>query len=222
MGEARATIGDCDQSRLPRVVLCYGDSNTWGFDPRTQRRFPRHVRWPGRLQAELGAGWYVVEEGLNGRTTTLDGPLLPGRNGLDYLGPCLESHAPLDAVVIYLGTSDLADRYAMTATDIARAAGRLASVVAESAAGVNGGAPLPILVSPPPPGETEWNEGWAGAATKSAVLPDRFATVAAGLGVDLVDLGTVTRYSPLDGIHLDAEGHAATAALVEQTLRRLF
>ena len=205
-----------------RTVLCFGDSNTWGFDPETQQRFPRDVRWPGRLQGMLGEAWHVVEEGLNGRTTTLDSPISPGKNGLGYLVPCLESHAPLDAVVLYLGTSDLADRYAMTATDIARAAARLATVVARSEAGANGGAPVPILVCPPPLGDTTWAEDWAGAPAKSAVLADRFAAVSAELGVPLVDLGDVTQYSPIDGIHLDASGHAAVAGLVHQTLERLF
>jgi lysophospholipase L1-like esterase len=205
-----------------RTLLCYGDSNTWGLDPATQCRFPREVRWPGRLQNALGADWHVVEEGLNGRTTTLDSALLKGRNGLDYLLPCLDSHAPLDAVIISLGTSDLAHRYGMTATDIARAAGRLASLVAVSGAGHEGASPLPILACPPLLGETDWNEDWAGAAEKAALLGDRFATVAARLGLEMIDLGSVARCSAVDGIHLDAEGHAAIASLVERTLRRLF
>lgn len=205
-----------------RTLLCFGDSNTWGLDPRTQRRFPRSIRWPGRLQAALGDSWHVIEEGLNGRTTTLESPLMPGRNGLDYLGPCLDSHAPLDAVVIFLGTSDLADRYAMTATDIARAAARLAIIVAQSGTGVEGEPPIPILACPPLLGETTWNEDWAGAPAKAKVLRERFAGVAERFGLELVDLGTVARYSRLDGIHLDADGHAAVAGLVEQTLRRLF
>jgi lysophospholipase L1-like esterase len=164
----------------------------------------------------------VIEEGLNGRTTALDSVLLPGRNGLEYLGPCLDSHAPLDVVIIYLGTSDLADRYAMTAADIARAAGRLATMVAQSAAGVEGGAPRPILVCPPPLGDTTWNEDWAGAPGKADLLPDRFEAVAARLEMDLIDLGRVTRYSPVDGIHLDADGHVAVGELIERTLRELF
>jgi lysophospholipase L1-like esterase len=205
-----------------RTVLCYGDSNTWGFDPETQGRFPRDVRWPGRLQATLGDEWHVVEEGLNGRTTTLDSPLNPGRNGLDYLLPCLESHAPLDAVVIFLGTNDLAERYSLTATDIPRAAARLASVVAHTETGIDGAAPLPILACPPPVGDTEWSEDWAGASAKSAVLAKRFAAVAGELGFEWIDLSDATRYSPLDGIHLDAAGHAAVAGLVARTLRRLF
>jgi lysophospholipase L1-like esterase len=205
-----------------RTLLCYGDSNTWGFDAATQSRFGRDVRWPGLLQESLGPGWHVVEEGLNGRTTVLDSVLLPGRNGLDYLGPCLESHAPLDAVIVYLGTSDLAHRYGMSATDVARGAGRLASVVAGSSAGVGGAAPRPILVCPPPLGDTEWRDDWAGAPEKAALLPERFRDVAGALGVELIDLGEATRYGSLDGIHLDAEGHAAVARLVGRTLARLF
>ena len=205
-----------------RSVLCFGDSNTWGYDPETGARFARDVRWPGRLQTSLGSDWHVVEEGLNGRTATLDSPVALGKNGLTYLRPCLDSHAPLAAVLIALGTNDLAERYSLTATDVARAAALLAYVVARSEAGVDGAAPLPILVCPPRVGETTWEEDWASAAAKSAALPERFRAVAAEGGFELIDLGEVTRFSHLDGIHLDADGHAAVAELVERTLRRLF
>jgi lysophospholipase L1-like esterase len=192
------------------------------MDPETGERFPRGVRWPGRLQAALGDAWYVVEEGLSGRTATLDSPVADGKNGLAYLQPCLDSHAPLDAVLIALGTNDLAERYSLTATDVARAAARLASVVARSEAGVGGGPPLPILVCPPPVGDATWEEDWAGAPAKSALLPERFRAVADEGGYELIDLGEVTRFSHLDGIHLDAAGHTAVAEHVEHALRRLF
>jgi len=205
-----------------RTVLCFGDSNTWGFDPETEERFARDVRWPGQLQAALGDEWHVVEEGLNGRTATLDSPVAFGRNGLRYLQPCLDSHAPLDAVLIALGTNDLAERYGLTPTDVARAVALLASVVVKSDAGPRGGPPLPILVCPPRVGDTAWEEDWAGMPAKSALLPDRFRTVADECGFELIDLGEVTRFSDLDGIHLDAAGHAAVARHIEQALRRLF
>jgi lysophospholipase L1-like esterase len=205
-----------------RTVLCFGDSNTWGFDPATGERFLRDLRWPGRLQAALGDEWHVVEEGLNGRTATLDSPVAPGKNGLAYLEPCLDSHAPLDAVLIALGTNDLAERYGLTATDVARAAARLGHVVSKSDAGVDGRAPLPILVCPPPVGDTGWGEDWAGAPAKSAVLSERFRAVADEDGYELIDLGEVTRFSDIDGIHLDTAGHAAVAEHVSRALRRLF
>jgi lysophospholipase L1-like esterase len=59
----------------PRTLLCFGDSNTWGFEPATMARYPRHVRWPGVAAAALGGGWHVVEAGLNGRTTVFEDPL---------------------------------------------------------------------------------------------------------------------------------------------------
>ena len=32
-----------------KTVVCFGDSNTWGFDPETKERFPLDVRWTGVL-----------------------------------------------------------------------------------------------------------------------------------------------------------------------------
>ena len=78
------------------TVLCYGDSNTWGYAPATRRRYAPDVRWTGVLADRLGGGYRVIEEGLNGRTTRWDDPIELGRNGLTYLRPCVESHNPID------------------------------------------------------------------------------------------------------------------------------
>jgi lysophospholipase L1-like esterase len=84
-------------------ILCYGDSNTWGYDPVTQERFDKNERWTGQLSQMLGGNYDVIEEGLNGRTTVWDDPIEGYKNGRDYLIPCLESHKPLDLVIILLG-----------------------------------------------------------------------------------------------------------------------
>ena len=78
------------------VIVAFGDSNTWGYDPATGSRFPRAQRWPSVLQRELGADFEVIAEGLNGRTTVHDDPIEPYRCGADALPPCLMSHAPVD------------------------------------------------------------------------------------------------------------------------------
>ncbi|MEO8424498.1 MAG: hypothetical protein ABI595_11400, partial [Actinomycetota bacterium] len=67
------------------AILCYGDSNTWGYDAPSQERLGRWDRWPGVLQRELGDDVNVIEEGQNGRTTVFDVPFEPNRNGLTYL-----------------------------------------------------------------------------------------------------------------------------------------
>jgi lysophospholipase L1-like esterase len=90
-----------------RTILCYGDSNTWGYNPSTGGRYARDERWPGVLRTELGEGYLVIEEGLNGRTTVWDDPIEGYKNGSTYLIPCLETHKPIDLVIILLGTNYL-------------------------------------------------------------------------------------------------------------------
>jgi len=205
-----------------KTILCYGDSNTWGFDPASDGgRFPRDVRWPVRLQAALGAGYEVIAEGLNGRTATLDSPVADGRNGLTYLLPCLHSHAPLDVVVIYLGTNDLGDRYSLPAPDVAGAVARLVRVVRFSESGLDGGSPQVLVVCPPPFAELDPEGSFANAGVKSQKVGRYFAEMTALLGCELLDLDGVASYSDLDGIHLEAEGHAAVAVAVEAVVRRM-
>jgi lysophospholipase L1-like esterase len=204
------------------TILCYGDSNTWGFDPASpDARFPREVRWPVRLASALGPGFEVVAEGLNGRTATLDSPVADGRNGLTYLTPCLHSHAPLDLVVIYLGTNDLGDRYGLPAPDVAGSVARLVRVVRASESGPEGAAPPVLVICPPPFARVDPEGSFAHSGEKSRQVGRYFAEMTALLGCELLDLDGVTAYSDLDGIHLDADGHAAVAAAVEPVVRRM-
>ena len=88
-------------------ILCYGDSNTWGYTPITGVRYDEHTRWTGRLQDVLGEDYCVQEEGLNARTSAFDDPFKPYLNGKDMLEGILVSAKPLDVLVISLGTNDL-------------------------------------------------------------------------------------------------------------------
>ena len=109
-----------------KTILCYGDSNTWGYNPSMGGRYARDERWPGVLRKELGEGYLVIEEGLNGRTTVWDDPIEGYKNGKTYLVPCLETHKPLDLVIILLGTNDLKMRFSVSA--LIQAAGRRSRV----------------------------------------------------------------------------------------------
>lgn len=94
------------------TILCYGDSNTWSCPPiqlgQAAERYGLDVRWGSVLCTALGPGYWVLEEGLSGRTTVRDDPVEgEHKNGKCYLLPCLESHAPVDLVALMLGTNDL-------------------------------------------------------------------------------------------------------------------
>jgi lysophospholipase L1-like esterase len=188
------------------TVVLFGDSNTWGYVPGTNgERFPRAVRWPCRLADALGAEWDVIAEGLNGRTATIDSPWSEGRNGLPYLLPCLQSHAPVDVLVIYLGTNDVNPSYGLSEQHVARCVGRLVRV----ARAADAGDPHILVVCPPP------FDGHA--------LGPAYAEMCEELGVELLDLDGIASYDVVgeDVEHLGAEGHAAVAKAVEERLRRL-
>ncbi len=207
---------------MAKTILCYGDSNTWGFVPGSEgERFPWEVRWPGVLQAELGDGFRVVEEGLSGRTTVLDNPLEPYRNGREYLLPCLQSHQPLDLVVIFLGTNDLGDRYPLPPLDIARGAAQLALLALRSETGPDYGAPAALLCSLPQIGDTSSIvDTFSGAAAKAADLLRCFRIAADEVGAPLLDLSQVA-YDDADGVHLNAGGHRAVALAVAQAAGKI-
>ncbi len=217
----RKTLHERNTGR-EHTILCFGDSNTWGYPPGGGERLPRDIRWPGALQRLLGKGYHVIEEGLNGRTATVEHPWVEGRSGRPYLLPCCRSHAPLDLVIIYLGTNDLADRYQFSAADIAQACASLVTVVRAAECGRGSGTPPVLLVCPPPlrasgPDATEYEA----AAAKSRTLGVRFADAAEAVAAELLDLDGVVRYSEEDPLHLDADGHRALAEAVEPLARRL-
>jgi len=132
-----------------KTILCYGDSNTWGAIPGAKHeRFPRKDRWPGVLQHLLGNGYYVIEEGLSGRTTVLEDVFEEGRNGKQLLLPCLRTHKPIDFVLLMLGSNDLKARYAMTPFDISKAVGVLVTMIQQSQSGLNNCSPNILLIAP--------------------------------------------------------------------------
>lgn len=190
-----------------KTVVLFGDSNTWGFVPGSiGQRFPRDVRWPGLLASSLAGEAEVIAEGLSGRTATVERPASEGRNGLPYLLPCLHSHAPVDALVIFLGTNDIGY---MRVEEVAGSVGRLVKVARHSEAGPGGASPAILIVAPPPFDGHSFTEA--------------FTDVCDFLGCELLDLADVTRYATvdLDTCHLDAAGHAAVAGAVEERVRAL-
>jgi lysophospholipase L1-like esterase len=210
---------------MTRTIVCFGDSNTHGANPDRSGRHPREVRWPRVMAKILGDGYEVIEEGLNGRCTVWDTPIEPGRNGLTYLEPCLLSHAPVELVIIMLGTNDLKTIYGKTAPDIACGAARLVDTAKRTLTGPDETPPRVLLVSPVPIGEiTRHSEMWGFGEgyEKSRQLARLYEVVAEDHGAGFFDAGSVAQTHPDDGIHLDAKACAALGkAMAEQVRAQL-
>ena len=211
---------------MKRRIVCFGDSNTWGFDAATMGRFPEGVRWTSLLAEWLGDDFQVVEEGLSGRTSVVDDPLFEGLNGLTYLHPCLMSHAPLELVVIMLGTNDTKERFNLTSFNIAQGIARLALKAKKTPAGLNG-APLKVLVMAPPPIGKEYMDTEVGKSMgkncdrKSAELPSHLKELLQLQGTEFLDLSGHVQMNTIDYMHLDQEGHQLLAKLVLQKIKNM-
>lgn len=101
-----------------KTVLCYGDSNTYGYDPETGLRYSPALRWPDALQALLGPEYRVIPEGLNGRTTAFGRKGLAWLNGLSTLDPIIRTHYPIDYLIFMLGTNDCCAELGLSAEEI--------------------------------------------------------------------------------------------------------
>jgi lysophospholipase L1-like esterase len=204
------------------VILAYGDSNTWGFDPAGGARFDAATRWTGVMARELGPTHQVIEEGLRGRTTVFEDPIEPGRNGAAYLTPCLLSHEPLDLVIIALGCNDLKKRYSLSATDIADGAEKLVLIARGLAVAPGAKPPAIILAAPPPLARlSEYSEIFEGAAPTSKRLGERYRAVAERNSVGYVDCGQFIHCSDLDGIHFEASQHAILGKVMAEAVRMM-
>ncbi|MBN2045988.1 MAG: SGNH/GDSL hydrolase family protein [Anaerolineales bacterium] len=209
-----------------KTILCFGDSNTWGYNPVDGSRHSASQRWPGVLRTNLGTGHWIIEEGLNGRTTVYDDPPTEGRNGKTYLLPCLLTHMPLDLVIVMLGTNDLKMKFSSSAYDISRGLAALVEIILKAGVGRNGTTPEIIIVSPAliieQAANRTWEDQYIGAREKSKQLARHYQQVANQYGCYFLDAARHITTSSMDGVHLEASQHkilgGTLAALVTAVL----
>lgn len=198
-----------------RTVLCFGDSNTHGTIAMAtvaeRRRHDKADRWPNVMASELPADWDIIAEGHPGRTAVWDDPIEgQHKNGARVLQALLETHRPIDLVVLMLGTNDLKSRFGLSAHDIALGVQRLVTEIRASDCGPDATAPDVLLAAPVIVHEVGiFEHVFAGAAAKSRQLPTLLRDVAKRHDVGFIDLNTVAQTDPVDGIHLNRNAHAA-------------
>jgi lysophospholipase L1-like esterase len=213
-----------------KTILCYGDSNTWGFIPVSEGRYDHQTRWPMALKEILNKdappedpAWWVVEEGLNGRTSCREDPVEGDLNGLRQLLPILKSHKPIDIVAVMLGTNDLKPRFNPTAHDIARGVQQVMIAIQKSEFGPGDSAPKVLMICPPPTVESPvFRHIFGDCVELSKQLPPMYRAMAAECGAAFLDAGKYIKTSSGDGIHLEAEDHRKLARAVADAVLELF
>ena len=201
---------------MKKRILCFGDSNTYGYRP-NGGRYDDETRWPMRLAKLLGGDYTVIEEGFGGRTTVFDDPVEGGyKSGADYLPPCLMSHNPLDLVILMLGVNDAKIRFNMTARTIGESNMRLIQLTRLYGINAQGQPPEILLVSPAPIGdwimETSFAEIFGPKSPEvTRGLAAEYARYARLMRCGFLDAGQYATVSREDALHLTAEGHLSLA-----------
>ena len=176
-------------------VLCFGDSNTYGYDPRgyLADRYDEQSRWPELVAARTG--WEVVNGGLCGREIPRTNQWLP-------------SFSEYDCVLLMLGTNDL-----LQGATAKEAAARMEYFLS---------ALLPLchqilLVAPPPMQRGVWVPTEA-LVTESINLAEEYRLLAEKLHISFVDTRHWRIELAFDGVHFSENGHHTFANCLKESL----
>ena len=200
-------------------ILCFGDSNTYGYKPDGTGRFDETIRWTSLLQKKLGTDHRIIEEGLCGRTTVFSDELREGRRGLDTIGIAVESHNPVDLLILMLGTNDCKTRYNASAAIIAKG---LEQTIIRARKNASQDFEL-LIISPIHLGKGVGEEGFDPEFDERSELVSKhlaaeYKKIALQHQATFLDASTVAVPSETDREHLDESGHAALAEAIYQTL----
>ena len=211
-----------------KTILAYGDSLTYGANPTGGPRHAYDDRWPSALEAGLGGSARVVAEGLGGRTTVFDDHAANAdRNGARILPTLLASHAPLNLVIVMLGTNDLKPSINGSAREASYGIRRLVQIVRGHFGGLGELVPEVLVVSPPHLCDTENADmlghfgGIEHGLRESRALAEHYRRRAEEAGVPFFDAATVARPDPADGVHLDAANTRAIGTALVPVVRSI-
>ena len=206
-------------------ILCFGDSLTWGYNPKTGNRLHDDERWTGILQEELGKNFTIIEEGQNGRTICTEDPAEGEKNGLKYLQPCMESHSPLDYMIIMLGTNDLKQKFNYAAMDIAGEMEMFLQKVLMINRFKMKNRLKVILMAPPIVGENireSWfgdSFGYENAIEVSKKLAEHYKILSEIYKIGFINAADYVEVSKEDSIHMDAANHEKLGKVVAEYIK---
>ncbi len=209
-----------------KKILCYGDSNTWGYVPGTGERYPEDVRWPCVCQKELGEEFKIIEDGINGRTTCYEPGWGDAKNGREGLSYALLSNYPLDGVVVMLGSNDLTIHDAAFAKKGASELLRIiknANQYFRTEVSVFPDGVKILLIAPPLIGESsDPSFLYAKASNESKKFARYYRDLANEYEVEYLNAAEYAEPSDADHIHMTAEGHAALGKAVAEKLKEMY
>lgn len=203
-----------------KKILCFGDSNTYGYTPDKHLRYEKNIRWPGILDGLVQKyGFEVIEEGLCGRTTFFSEPEFPLKNGSEALPYILRENYPLSVVIVMLGTNDCKTRFRADSDIITQGMEIIVNQIKifDSRTKI-------LIISPIELKEGVWEDGYDTDFNEESIyvsreLKEKYRRLAQRNGCMFLAASDFAEADDTDREHLNAEGHKALSAAIFDVLK---
>lgn len=205
-----------------KKILCYGDSNTFGFIPETCGRYNKSQRWSGILSEILKQNYQIIEEGMNNRTGFFKNPEGLKQSGGEYLSVYLQNHKDIDICILSLGTNDVQIFYTIDENIAKTGLKKLISSIKEA----NQNTQI-IIIPPVKINDNILHSGFSlmfneESIKKIDMIFPCFEQTAKDKNCLYFDFNTIVQPSKTDGLHYTEEAHKIIAEKLAQFILQKF
>ena len=190
-------------------ILCYGDSNTFGFNPKDNSRYDENTRWTAILQKNSGSEYNVINEGMPNRTGFVDNPDGFLFSSQKHFPEVLSKIESVYALILAIGTNDLMFEYNVTFDTVEKGLNNLIKMAKEKTNNI-------IIVPPTIMNENVLNGYFSSMFDTTSIIKSKevgkiFKKVALETNCRYFDINEFVMPSDIDGLHYDEKSHKLIA-----------
>lgn len=198
-----------------KKILCYGDSNTYGFNPSNFGRYSENKRWSGILKQSLATEFEVIECGLNNRTGFVDNPAGFEYSSQKHFPKLMDSFERVDIIILAVGTNDLQYLFDLEIKEVKEKLEKLINIAKTKTD--------KIILIPSVKLDKRILKGFFNSQfdkksiEKSLKMEEIYKAAAKETSCEIFDINEFAKPSDTDGLHYTAEAHKAIAeALIKK------
>ena len=202
-----------------KKILCYGASNTFGFNPIDDSRFNASTRWTALLQKNLIDSYEIIEEGMCDRTGFVDNPKGFLYSSQRHLPKFLSKSEKFDIIILSIGTNDLQFQYNISFNAVQRGLAALIKTAQEKAD--------KVIIIPPVILNESILKGYfkiqfdETSMIKSRKMGTIYRKLSNAFNCRYFDINKIAQPSCLDGLHYDETAHKIIADKLTQYIMEI-
>ena len=192
-----------------KKILCYGDSNTFGFVPEDGSRFDADARWTGVLQKILGRDYLIIEEDACDRTGFVHNPKGDLYSAQNHFPVLMSKNMDIDILILAIGSNDMQFQYNIDFSTVEKGLENLIKTAKIKTDNI-------ILIPPVILDNNVLNGGFSFQFDKTSIkksqkVGDIYKKIAQIFDCLVFDINEFVRPSNIDGLHYDRKSHSLVA-----------